>query len=193
LPKEQDFGEDSFRPKPTDHCVRETQRSPVECPEGSDSVSPRRQRGAWLTLIRDALNCIGWKGPVLGVSPVEPRNPNSRDVHRIRTEAGDRHFRPPRFEFDDISDIKGFCHSPSLHIKSFRPDDLIRIAQASDFRDERDPPLRIGDVVRLNSGGPACLVVDLAGFEIVVSWRDVGATREQIFLRSCVHRTGVID
>jgi uncharacterized protein YodC (DUF2158 family) len=70
---------------------------------------------------------------------------------------------------------------------------VIGVASASEFHDWREPPLRIGDVVRLNSGGPACLVVDV-GERIVLSWHDAeGATQEAVLPAACVHRVAVAD
>jgi uncharacterized protein YodC (DUF2158 family) len=66
-------------------------------------------------------------------------------------------------------------------------------ARAAEFRDSREPPIQIGDVVQLNSGGPASLAVDLADRRVTVSWRDEDETHEQTFPRACVHRVGVID
>src|ERR1700676_710694 len=49
----------------------------------------------------------------------------------------------------------------------FKPGDLrlVSLAPPPD-----DPPLRIGEYCRLNSGGPRLLVVDVDGFVIVVGW-----------------------
>lgn len=43
LPEEQDFGEDSFRPKPADRRVRETHRAPVERSETIINLVARLQ------------------------------------------------------------------------------------------------------------------------------------------------------
>ena len=67
---------------------------------------------------------------------------------------------------------------------SFDPKRLSRIARAEEFQDSREPPLRIGDRVQLNSGGPVSLVVDLDAETVTLSW--IGA--EAVFPRACVHR-----
>jgi hypothetical protein len=46
------------------------------------------------------------------------------------------------------------------------------------------PPLGVGDYCRLNSGGPAVLVVDMEGDGLVVSWR----AGEHTISRACVRR-----
>ncbi len=72
---------------------------------------------------------------------------------------------------------------------------LRRIFAAEDFQDNREPPLRLGDIVKLNSGGPRLLVVDLLTADrVTTSWRDEsGSTFEQEFPRASVHRTAVTD
>ena len=64
------------------------------------------------------------------------------------------------------------------------------VALGEQFHDEREPPLRIGDVVRLNSGGPLSLIVDLPGGKTVTaSWRDnSGLAVEADFPIACMHR-----
>lgn len=47
-------------------------------------------------------------------------------------------------------------------------------------------PLKIGDVVRLNSGGPKMIVVDNADEEPVFAWKDRGEAREIILPAKCV-------
>jgi len=61
---------------------------------------------------------------------------------------------------------------------------LSLIKSVDKFHDLREPDLRIGDRVRLNSGGPISLVVDLDAETVTVAWN--GA--EAIFPRPCVHR-----
>jgi len=71
---------------------------------------------------------------------------------------------------------------------------LRKIAPVSAFVDEREPELRLGDVVRLNSGGPPMLVVDaLPGAdEIIVAYRlhknGKLTVNEWPIGRVCVHR-----
>ncbi len=64
------------------------------------------------------------------------------------------------------------------------PKRLSLVARAEDFQDGREPPLRIGDRIQLNSGGPVSLVVDLDIETVTVAWN--GA--EAVFPRPCVHR-----
>jgi uncharacterized protein YodC (DUF2158 family) len=64
------------------------------------------------------------------------------------------------------------------------PKRLSLVARAEEFQDSREPPLRIGDRVQLNSGGPSTLVVDLDAETVTVAWQG----GEAIFPRSCVHR-----
>jgi uncharacterized protein YodC (DUF2158 family) len=100
-----------------------------------------------------------------------------------------RHSRATGFEPHNISDFKRLGHGGSLHQERFRADQLDLIARADDLQS----PLRVGDFVRLNSGGPTCLVVASgeAG-NVVLSWRDEVGTHEHEFPRACVHRVGVI-
>ena len=79
--------------------------------------------------------------------------------------------------------------------KRFSIKDLIIINHAEDFRDAREPPLRIGDIVRLNSGSPRWLIVDLDGQgNVTVSWRaDDGEIQEHTLPELCVHRTSLLD
>lgn len=67
---------------------------------------------------------------------------------------------------------------------SFESRKLSLMASAADFQDSREPPLRIGDRVQLNSGGPSSLVVDLDADTVTIGWS--GA--EAVFPRPCVHR-----
>jgi hypothetical protein len=64
------------------------------------------------------------------------------------------------------------------------------VAPAASFRDEREPPLIVGDYARLNSGSPKLLVVDTAGDDAVtVAWRDSSdEVRERVFPRICLRR-----
>jgi uncharacterized protein YodC (DUF2158 family) len=71
----------------------------------------------------------------------------------------------------------------------FRPDQLTLVARGGEFQNPLEPELRIGDAVRLNSGGPRSLVVDLSDDQITIAWRDAtGAACEHTFPRACVHR-----
>jgi uncharacterized protein YodC (DUF2158 family) len=71
---------------------------------------------------------------------------------------------------------------------------LILVASAESFRDQREPPFRVGDVVRLNSGGPRVVIVDFDENTVTVSWRgENGSTFECTFPSVCVHRAPVTD
>jgi uncharacterized protein YodC (DUF2158 family) len=72
---------------------------------------------------------------------------------------------------------------------------LLRIvAEGESFKDSRESEFGIGDVVRLNSGGPLMMIVDIDPFgEIVVSWRDQEAdVKEASLPAACVHRTHIV-
>ena len=83
----------------------------------------------------------------------------------------------------------------SLHDRVFKCDRLKLIARADEFQDSREPPLCLGDVVQLNSGGPNCLVVDLEdGNTGTISWRDSSGTPQELPIPlACVHRIDVVD
>jgi uncharacterized protein YodC (DUF2158 family) len=66
--------------------------------------------------------------------------------------------------------------------------ELTMISPAESFHDAREPPLVIGNRVRLNSGGPIMLVVDINDDAVIVAWRDSGGSREHNFPALCVHR-----
>jgi len=70
----------------------------------------------------------------------------------------------------------------------FRPDQLRIAGKSADFRDEREPPLRIGDRVHLNSGGPCALVVDLEAASLTLAWKERDRTNEFTVPIACVHR-----
>jgi len=70
----------------------------------------------------------------------------------------------------------------------FDPKHLSLVARADEFQDSREPPLRMGDRVQLNSGGPIALVVDIDGDQITVAWTDNAQIDETVFPRLCVHR-----
>jgi hypothetical protein len=64
------------------------------------------------------------------------------------------------------------------------------VARAEEFADAREPPLRFGDIVFLNSGGPASLVVDIAaGESITIAYRERnGRIAEATLPSACMHR-----
>jgi uncharacterized protein YodC (DUF2158 family) len=70
-----------------------------------------------------------------------------------------------------------------------RTNDLVLVATAESFQDNREPPLSTGNFVRLNSGSPRLLVVDTSDDAVTVAWRDgAGLIHEQDFPRACLHR-----
>jgi len=66
------------------------------------------------------------------------------------------------------------------------------IAPADTFADSREPPLVMGNFVRLNSGGPTMVVVDIDGLTAICAWRaSERKTREHSFPVACVHRVPI--
>ena len=56
---------------------------------------------------------------------------------------------------------------------------------AESFRDDREPPLRVGDRVCLNSGSDIALVVEIDS-EVTISWpRGI----EAVLPHACIHRS----
>lgn len=50
------------------------------------------------------------------------------------------------------------------------------------------PPLAMGERCRLNSGGPALLVVDVNGDDLTLSWQHEETVSETVLPRCCVRR-----
>jgi uncharacterized protein YodC (DUF2158 family) len=77
----------------------------------------------------------------------------------------------------------------TIRKRIFQLKDLHIIKTAEDFHDAREPPLRLGNWVCLNSGGPIMTVVDIEGGEVTVAWRTKdGHTRESDFPAACLRR-----
>jgi uncharacterized protein YodC (DUF2158 family) len=77
----------------------------------------------------------------------------------------------------------------SLRQRGINASDLELVGAAESFNDPREPALRMGCLVKLNSGGPAMMVVDLEGPAAVVAWVDhSGVVCERRFPVACVHR-----
>ena len=73
--------------------------------------------------------------------------------------------------------------------RAFHASDLRRVASAESFQIKGEPPLRIGDLVVLNSGGPVCLVVDVNDGLVDVEWRRPdGSVEEMTANNVCFHR-----
>jgi uncharacterized protein YodC (DUF2158 family) len=80
----------------------------------------------------------------------------------------------------------------SLSRRRFNASDLALVASAEGFADTREPPLRLGNLVRLNSGGPTMVVVDIQGLAAICAWRARdGKTHEHSFPVACVHRVSI--
>jgi hypothetical protein len=75
-----------------------------------------------------------------------------------------------------------------LERKPFSPKRLSLVARAEDFQDDREPPLRIGDRVQLNSGSPVALVVDTDIDTVTLAWGKDIQIDETVFPRVCIHR-----
>lgn len=54
----------------------------------------------------------------------------------------------------------------SFFKKLFKQEDLNKVADGASLRDPNDPPLTIGDIVRLNSGSPLLVIVDITETEV---------------------------
>ena len=70
-----------------------------------------------------------------------------------------------------------------MRTRTFRANELVRVAHPSS-----DEPLAVGDRVRLNSGGPVSLVVDLAEAEATIAWKINERIEERILARVCLSR-----
>jgi uncharacterized protein YodC (DUF2158 family) len=82
----------------------------------------------------------------------------------------------------------------SLWRRRIKASDAVLIRSADSFADQREPPLWLGNYVRLNSGGPVMMVVDHDDdcAVVVVSWRDGGGSVcERLIPIACVHRVSV--
>jgi hypothetical protein len=92
-----------------------------------------------------------------------------------------------------LNGLSAMSDSFHLYGRGFKAEHLKLIADSEQFQDYREPPLRLGDIVRLNSGGPQCLVVGLPDFKSVeISWRDDQGTHETSFPRACLHRVRLL-
>jgi len=69
--------------------------------------------------------------------------------------------------------------------RGFQANKLKVVDGAEAFNDEREPPLRMGDRVCLNSGSNVALVVEI-GSDLTISWPNGS---EAILPRQCVHRS----
>jgi hypothetical protein len=76
----------------------------------------------------------------------------------------------------------------NVNRKPIPANQLRLVAHSEEFHDEREPPLGIGNRVRLNSDGPQMMIVDISENEIVASWNVEGKNHECMFPRACVHR-----
>ena len=69
-----------------------------------------------------------------------------------------------------------------MRTRSFRAHDLMLVAPAPSDQS----PLAIGEMVRLNSGGPSLMVVDTEGASVTVAAN--GGAEEHLLPRVCVQR-----
>jgi hypothetical protein len=65
--------------------------------------------------------------------------------------------------------------------RASRTDDLILVAQVESFHDPLEPPLNIGNKVRLNSGGPEMLVVEIDGDNVTAGYNSSGELADTPF------------
>ena len=74
--------------------------------------------------------------------------------------------------------------------ESHHPKSIILVRRGEEFRDPREPELRMGDVIQLNSGSPKMLVVDLDGDgNCTGSWFDEADIAQELILPvGCFHR-----
>ena len=72
--------------------------------------------------------------------------------------------------------------------KRFDASSLRHIAGPEEFQDAREPEVGLGDLVRLNSGGPIMLVVDVDGDVVTTAWKCSGLVVEHQWQRPCIHR-----
>lgn len=63
------------------------------------------------------------------------------------------------------------------------------------FHNKTEPPLRIGDIIKLNSGGPNMLVVDVEKEKVIAAWKNPSPVKdgksyiiEAPFYKIAVHR-----
>jgi hypothetical protein len=77
----------------------------------------------------------------------------------------------------------------SVERKSILSNQLMLVTPVESFHDPREPPLAIGTRVRLNSGGPSMLVVEIEGQDVTVAYRDnAGRPNEYTVPAVYVHR-----
>jgi hypothetical protein len=77
----------------------------------------------------------------------------------------------------------------SVERKSIPSNQLMLVTPVEAFHDPREPALAIGARVRVNSGGPPMLVVEIDGADVTVAYRnDAGRAREYTIPAVCVHR-----
>ena len=77
-----------------------------------------------------------------------------------------------------------------IHRATYGSDMLILVAGVDSFQQPLEPVLRMGDIVRLNSGGPRMMVIDVdEDGAITAAWRDSNQQCHEVsFPRMCVHR-----
>lgn len=134
------------------------------------------------------LKSVWRKCPCLNVRFNKPIAGNAR-IATGRANGDDGHDRSARFQLNSIADLEhdslslnGQSEGPNYERFDFNSLELV--GGVDNFHDSREPPLRIGDRVQLNSGGPISVVVDLDAEAVTIAWRQ----GEAVFPRPCVHR-----
>jgi hypothetical protein len=61
------------------------------------------------------------------------------------------------------------------------------VAPGESFRSPFDKPIAMGSIVRLNSGSPSLLAVDIDGDKVTVAWQAQGGTEEMTLPEYCFH------
>lgn len=66
------------------------------------------------------------------------------------------------------------------------------VARAEGFHYAQESQVAVGDVVRLNSGGPTMLICDLDGDTAIVGWYEDGAAIEMTIPLPAIHRVSPV-
>lgn len=76
----------------------------------------------------------------------------------------------------------------TLNRRKIKSTDLKLVGASESYSAPLEPPIQLGNFVRLNSGGPTMIVVDDSEIGVVVAWMDrAGTIREHYFPDACVH------
>lgn len=77
---------------------------------------------------------------------------------------------------------------PKPKRRTIPTDRLVVLATGESFQCAAEPPIGVGSVVRLNSGSPRLLVVDVDGENVTVAWQTSDGSQEMTSKRVCFHR-----